>query len=341
MRRHPNPACQLSRVIPKGTSGQDDRMLQDRDHLPASCYPVTPPPIAAFGIARLSLILGLMVCLAPFANAAQTVAEFSWSSLQQKNGLRSGTVVADGKFPNSGCLAIQANTAVSSPLLVIEAPELSKRIYAVSGEIRYEGVEGYGYLETWNQFAGGKYFSRTLAEAGPMAKIRGTSAWRRFVIPFSAGEDSGMPTAIELNLVLPSGGNVWIGPVSLREYDAGENPLSSSAGGWWSSGQGGMIGGIAGSILGCMGGLIGIMVSRGKARGLVMFLLWCGLAAGALSLLITLVALLNRQPWHVWYPSALIGAIALPVFGLHLRSVPKRYEQVEMLRMHAMDVKEA
>ena len=58
--------------------------------------------------------------------------------------------------------------------------------YALSGQIRYEGVDAAGYLGCGITFPISQYFSRTLGDAGPMMKLQGTSGWRAFTLPFDS-----------------------------------------------------------------------------------------------------------------------------------------------------------
>jgi len=46
-------------------------------------------------------------------------------------------------------------------------------MYVVRGRVQYNDVEGVAYLEMWNVMPdGSRFFSRTLAEQGPMQKIQ-------------------------------------------------------------------------------------------------------------------------------------------------------------------------
>lgn len=103
------------------------------------------------------------------------------------------------------------------------SPGLKTAFYAVRGKVRYEGVEGAGYLEMWNDFGeGGRFFTRTMGEKGPMAKVSGTSEWRAFYLPFNGTGAPGLPRALEINLVLSGKGMVEITDMELLEFaDAG------------------------------------------------------------------------------------------------------------------------
>ena len=69
----------------------------------------------------------------------------------------------------------------------------------------------------WNFFpGGGQYFSRTLADQGPMMKLAGTSGWREFVLPFDATAPPA-PTRLVVNVVLQGRGSVYLGPLELSD----------------------------------------------------------------------------------------------------------------------------
>jgi hypothetical protein len=102
-------------------------------------------------------------------------------------------------------------------LFTIDNPPITAKGYALTGEIKYENVQGDGYLEMWNHFPPEKYFSRTLGPAGldPMSKITGTSNWRSFLLPFNRTGTTGAPARLEINILLPGRGVVFLGPMKL------------------------------------------------------------------------------------------------------------------------------
>jgi len=153
---------------------------------------------------------------------------FDWNRLAAEGRLTGGMPVeTDGRTVLKVENATDAPLQV--PLLKIENPGIRSMHYAVSGEIKYEGVQGSGYLEMWNVYPQGRFFSRTLGDpgSGPMAKISGTSGWREFLLPFDRTGSSDPPVSLELNLFLPGRGTVFIGPLKLVQY--GEAETSSEA----------------------------------------------------------------------------------------------------------------
>ncbi|MDF1851783.1 MAG: hypothetical protein P1U85_13175 [Verrucomicrobiales bacterium] len=110
-------------------------------------------------------------------------------------------------------------------LFDLDRPIIETESYAITGEVRYEGIEGDGFLEMWNHLPGEagetdiavSFFSRTLGISGPMGKLTGTSDWRPFQLPAYVSDDSGRrPLRLTLNVVLPGKGNVEIRNLKLR-----------------------------------------------------------------------------------------------------------------------------
>ncbi len=214
-------------------------------------------------------------------------------------------------------------------LVIIQDPNITSDSYSVRGSVRYEGVEGSGYLEMWSYFSdGGAYFSRTLGDDGPMAALEGNSRERPFELPFFL-DGAAPPNRLEINVVLPGGGEVWVGPLTL------EGAGSSDA--WWTPEQGGLIGAIAGTILGLAGALVGVLASRGRNGRLVVTILKVGLAAGVLILIAGLWALVAGQPGYVWGPLFIIGGVEAFVAGSLIPSISRRFAQAELHRIHALD----
>lgn len=109
---------------------------------------------------------------------------------------------------------------------------------------------------------------------------------------------------------------------------------------WWSGQSAGMVGGILGAGIGVFGGfigsLVGILAPRGVGRSFVLGSLFLMVLVGLGSLGTGLFALLlAAQPWHVWYPMALIGGISLLVSGCLIPVVIRIYRQAEQRQLEA------
>ncbi len=289
-------------------------------------------------IAMVSLLV-----LASAAPAEETLREISWSQLEEAGQLQAGLVV-----PASDETSFEHLKVVCPPgggemttvnLFTITGPGVTRLRYAVTGKVRCEGLKSAGYLEMWNHFPdGGMYFSRTLGDSGPLQSLEGSCDWRTFVVPFYIDEGSEQrPSKLEFNVVLPGSGTVELSPLRLVQYTApAANPMA--VGTWWSDETGGWLGGILGTVLGCMGGLIGWLSARGRARRLVVGMMKAMMAVGAAALISGVAALVQSQPYGVYYPLLLLGILCSVVPASLLPVVRRRFEQLELRRMSAVDV---
>jgi hypothetical protein len=217
-------------------------------------------------------------------------------------------------------------------LVTIQDPSVEHDGYAIVGQVRYQGVEGRGYLEMWSVFPDGmRYFSRTL-EGGPVAPLIGSSGWRAIAAPFSPS-DQQKPSRLEINLVLPGDGTVWLGPMKLTGLDA----VPGVRRGWWSDRAAGVFGGALGSLIGVLGASIGALAARGRARRFAIGSTWAVAGLGTVLLIVATFALASSQPRAVWYSAALIGGLCLILGITMVRLVRRRYAEAELRKMQAAD----
>ena len=281
----------------------------------------------------------LLVC-ASIATAEQTLLDSPWGQLKAQGMLKDGRILPTDDTTPFDLLLVENTEAKETRLrvLTLEKPPITSATYAIVGQVACEAVEGKGYLEMWTVTAdGGKFFSRTLGGRGPMRHLHGTCAPRRFVLPFFAKRGSPPPTRLTVNVVLPGRGAVVLGPIALKQYDAGEDPLAQP-GQWWTDRQGGMLGGIVGAAIGCIGGLVGLLAGSGRARSSVLGLMKAVFVLGLVALAFGVVALLGHQPGGVWYPLVLLGVLCSVLFGALQPSVRRRYGQAELRKMQAQDI---
>lgn len=199
------------------------------------------------------------------------------------------------------------------PLVEIELPPLEGDSLALTGLVASRDVHPPGYLEMWVVFPdGSRYFTRSLARRGPLARLEGSSGPRRFVLPFALHPDAKLhPVRVELGVVLPGSGEVELRDLRF-ETPAPAGPTASFAEGrgWWGPRTSDLIGAVLGTSLGLLGALLGVLASRrrlspGSVR-LVAALLLTGAAA---SLASGLVALAAGQPRHVWLSLLVFGGV--------------------------------
>lgn len=224
-------------------------------------------------------------------------------------------------------LRVERGSEPTVTVLTIERPKITGSRYAVTGQVRYEGVDGDGYLELWNHFPdGSQYFSRTLGETGPMMKLHGTSGWRAFALPFDS-TGAPPPSRLVLNVVLPGRGVVYLGPVTLIGGAAG-GPASSV----------GALGSIAGALIGSVGALIGVLASLGRGRRIVTLAAQLLIVSGTAAFVTGLIAAARGQPYTGYYPLLLTGFLATVIPLTLMPAIRKRYEEIELRAMRARDL---
>ena len=202
---------------------------------------------------------------------------------------------------------LKVESATSTPsrvtVLTIEAPPITGPRYVLSGQVRSEGVEGTAYLEMWSYFpGGGRSFTRTLGDEGPMMKLRGTAGWRAFALPFDA-TGAPHPARLVVNVVLDGRGTVFLSGLTLG--DQAQADLSVPGGAL--NRLSGVAGGIAGSVVGAAGALIGVLTALGRARRFVIALAVSLAAAGAVLCLTGIAAIGSGRPPAVSSPAPARG----------------------------------
>jgi hypothetical protein len=273
-------------------------------------------------VKRASVALGIAIA-ALFAGPALATSPVTidWSHTRPL----SGTVA------NDGWLQIDTTAGGTFPLAVIDRPAVNATGFVIDGEISFHDVEGSGYLEMWIVYPGGaRYFSRTLAAAGPQEALSGSSIARPFALPFTSTGPA--PTRLEVNLVLPAAGSVRIGPLRL----VGSSQVSGA--GWWSDRTAGLAGGIAGSAIGVLGGLLGFLVARGKARRFVLGAMATLAVIGGVAVAAAVAALIGSQPFAVSYPLVLGGALLIGIFVPASRVARRAYADAELRKIRALDL---
>jgi len=255
--------------------------------------------------------------------------------------------LADLTFANTlenATLKVTANPEQQQQTLFeLNDPGITTPVYAVKGMIRYENVEGSAYLQLDSHFAGeGSFFTKSLANSGPLQNISGSSNWRPFLLPFYANSGDQAtdkvitPDKLTLSIYLPATGTVYLQNAELYQYASGEDPLAS-AGQWFSARVSGIVGGVVGTVIGLWGALIGVLAGRGKAKVFALGSANLIIALGIVIGIVGLTALAIGQPYAVYYPLLLIAIIIVVVVGALRKGLPQRYEMLELKKMRAMD----
>ena len=98
---------------------------------------------------------------------------------------------------------------------------------------------------------------------------------------------------------------------------------------------GGVGGGVLGALGGILGALSGVLAPKGKGRSFILGTFTLMTLFGIANLAVGIYAIVNRQPYGIWYPLLLIGFILTVVFAALKPVVRKRYEDVEARKMEA------
>jgi hypothetical protein len=232
-------------------------------------------------------------------------------------------------------------------LLAIDDPPVTSGLYGIVGEVAYHGtagqsdLSGEGYLETWNYFANGsKYFTRTLADAGPMQKLSKSSAMRRFELPFQSN-DNLLPTRIEMNLVLRGTGTVSVRSLKLVQMPPRIVATPSNAGThippWFVRNIGLIQFILVIALLACVMVMRSLM-QRGKGKPFVLGVFSLILIGGAIQLVAAIMSILWMRPPNVTLSLLAGAAIMLIIPALSMKAAVAHYRQLELKRMQALDL---
>lgn len=247
----------------------------------------------------------------------------------------SPTMVEDGVWQAMG----EGGQGSTQRVAVVEGPVVEGPTYSVYGEVRYQGVEGEGYLVLWNSFPDGKrYFTKTLEKQGAMGLLQGDSDWRPVVLPFHRG-DAPDPQRLIVELVLPGAGTVALR--NLRFDGAGDGLAMLVPGAWWTPSQNRMVNGVIGIGFGLLGALTGILAKQPGARPMVLGAGLVMAGMGIVTLVASAVAVVVDQPGYVRMPLglvALLGCILGPMIVVQTRRLQTK---AELRRLESHDLANA
>ena len=115
---------------------------------------------------------------------------------------------------------------------------------------------------------------------------------------------------------------------------------------WFDANTAGIVGAVMGTVLGggfggFGGGVGGTLAAMGKAKTFVIGVFYTAISISLIILFVGLYALLNGQPWHVWFVFILPGTLMSLLMGLLLPVIQKRYCQAEQRKLDAEAIRTA
>ena len=169
---------------------------------------------------RLHLTALVLLGVSAAPGAAQD-REIAWPAADKLP--KNATLHAAGKLAKQAVVEVKGPADAAVQILEIGDPQAPSHRYMLRGKVKYAGVDKTAYLEMWSHFADDKaYFTRTLADKGPTAKIEGDSDWREITLPFFSNEGY-LPQKLIVNVVIPGQGTVQLTPFTLTKVPDGEN----------------------------------------------------------------------------------------------------------------------
>lgn len=286
-----------------------------------------------WGISKKALVVVLSVlglAAATETAAARELAHFPIDGTVSPDGQVPDTVsvsfAADNSSDGNGAIRLTSSgtAAVFVPLFVVEHPLTEPKGLTYTAAIRAEGLQGTACVEMRYIAGEAESFSRALDQP-----VTGTCEWKEASTPFYVRKEDPLPDKVILGVCIEGPGDVWVDAARLSEGATGG---SASLWTWiW-----GPVLGILGAIYGT---LAGVFVPRGQARNVILGLAWVAIGLSVILLLVGLGALVSGSAYTVWYPLVLTGFIGAAVFGGLMPVVKRQYQQAEMRRMKAMDLR--
>jgi hypothetical protein len=261
--------------------------------------------------------------------------DYDWKEVARQQTLPGELISMDG----GSVLKIESTNDSRQDFLVmkISDPAIIKKAYFLVCTMKYENVDITGFGNNYLHLlcfvppaaitGDGRAITR-MAENNSV--IYGTQDWKPFQFAVVRNALEGLPTQLELHLVMKSHGTVYIRPI--RIYGV--------TGSWWSDKQSGIVGGavgIFGGLVGCFGGLLGCLAGFGKARKFVLTTTKIFIALGMLLTVTGIVAIACGQPFFVWYVFLLPGVMLTLIFSLNFPLIQRRYDDLEIRRMASID----
>jgi hypothetical protein len=208
-------------------------------------------------------------------------------------------------------------------VLTLDGPAVRSDAFAVRGQVRYTDVAKPGHLQLVATFPdGSQETSRATAPFGPMGQLKGTSDWREFMLASLGQHPKQRPTRIEVSVVLPGGGTVYLGRASLVEGLANRRPRDV---GWMEPTRLRLAAGVLAGLLAVYGVITLLLARRRAARALVVSMTVLVTALSCAAVGCAWAAMLGADEREPLYPLALVGMLGIAMcFGM-LRLIKRRY----------------
>jgi hypothetical protein len=284
---------------------------------------------------RNSLVIGALTLVVVASGAFADHLEsrvLTWPTLKDRGQMLSGQILP---IEAEGWRSLRISNAGSVPkpfpITALNHLRPTAKRFAVEGQIRHEGVEGDAYLEMWTVLPDGRrFFTRTLAETGPLQKINGTSGWRPFSLPFDLLTESPERVTLEINVFMPGAGAIDVGPLCIVNLSPDPRP-------WWSGQEAPWVCVLLAIAIALMGFTPLVLLWKNTSRRLIILLLLLVFAFGATCTIAGIVAVREAQPDYVFFPVLFVGVAMVALAPLACFMSRRHWREVEFRKMQALD----
>jgi hypothetical protein len=215
------------------------------------------------------------------------------------------------------------DTGATVRVLTLDHPPVRDDAFVIEGQLKYDNVAGPGYLELTSTFADGtSETNRANAAFGPAGGMTGSSPWRRFVLASGDAHHGQTPTRIDVSVVLPKGGTVYLGSANLVEGMANHRHRATS---WLESPRAGTLAGALGAVVVLYGIVAGFLASRGRWKRLVVALTVLAMALSCAALGCAIAGMVGNPARDALYPLALVGALGIALCGVMMKLIKRKY----------------
>ncbi len=260
----------------------------------------------------------------------------TWPALQEEGSLLYGHIQPVGPDRWQALRVSNADsTPTGFPLVVLDGLSPTMNTFAVEGQVKYWNVEGDAHLEMWTILPdGGRFFSRTVAEDGPLQKISGSSDWRAFSLPFNVSGQLPEHVKLEIRVFMPGAGIIDISPLRIVNLSP---DLFRQQTYWWTSQTAGWIAGSLGMGIGLLGALLAYLVRKSVSFRFIKGVLRVGLVLSFVCIATGTIAAIRSQPSFVFHPLLWVGILACVLVSVGEVGLRRHYRHLELRKMRALD----